>query len=74
MSMALSRRYYSPTFKRPPSPNWSAGIQAAMRELYSTDPVPADEVARLEREHAAVPYRREPQGDLALTLPERPHE
>lgn len=68
-----SRRHYGATFRRPPAPNWQQGMRAALAELYSTTPVPADQVAELEHRHAAVPYL-ERQGDLPLALPERPSE
>ena len=68
-----SRRLYGATFNRPPAANWHEGMRAALAELYSTAPVPADQAAQLERECAAVPYRKR-QADLPLALPERPSE
>ena len=64
-----SRRHYGATFKRPPASNWMRGIAAAMAELRSTTPVPADQEAQIRRECAAVPYRKR-QAELSLDLPE----
>jgi hypothetical protein len=65
------RRAATATLRRPPAPGWDAGMRQAFAALYATEPLPADEAARLERECAQVPYRSARQGDLALPLPER---
>lgn len=64
-----NRRHHGATFKRPPASNWHRGMAAALAELYSTEPVPADQVAQLEQAHAAVPYRK-CQAELGLSIPE----
>lgn len=49
---------------------WDAGMAKAMAALYGQlPPMSAAEQAQFEREAAGVPYRN-PQGDLALRLPE----
>lgn len=42
------------------------GIAQALAALYSDEPVSPERAAAIERELAATPYRKHPQGELEL--------
>lgn len=45
------------------------GIANALAALYSDAPISPERAAAIERELAATPYRKPPQGELGLELP-----
>lgn len=44
------------------------GIANALAALHSDTPVSPERAAAIEREHAQVPYRKSPQGELVLEI------
>jgi hypothetical protein len=67
--MPYVRRQHQRVLHQPPNAADRAGMEAALRALYSGEPMTPDEIAAHEHAAQSVPYRKK-QGDLALVLPE----
>ena len=65
----MASRYYKRATHRPPTPASMRGLSAALRALYSAEPMTPEEAAAFEHQAQLVPYRKR-QGDLLLVLPE----
>ncbi len=68
--MATARRQYRSAPSRY-KPATTRGVQACLAALYSDTSITPERAAALQRELSAVPYRKPPQGELAL-LPGAP--
>lgn len=63
--MRSARRPHRATPK-PPQAVFDRGMAKAYAALYATEPLTPEQAAAVERELAAVPYRKPPQGELPL--------
>lgn len=63
--MRPARRQHRASNRRP-APATSSGLRACLAALYSEAPITPERAAALQRELAAVPYRKARQGELEL--------